>query len=976
MTELAAAGFSAFFRALWGYEPFAWQAALAERVLGAGGPSWPQAIALPTAAGKTACLDIAIYALAASAAAGSARQPRRIFFAVDRRVIVDAAYERACQIATKLQDPHDEIVAQVARQLRRLAGADDAPPLAAHLLRGGIYRAETWAHSPLQPMVVASTVDQLGSRLLFRGYGRSARAWPILAGLTGNDALVLLDEAHCAQPFMETLHSVARYRTWAADALPAPFQVAILSATPPAELRDVFRDSSGEAGDPTHPLGRRVLAGKPARLIEAAKAKGRAGNVALADVLAVTARELTGDAPCAVVVFCNRVATARAVAEKLRQRHREDVVLLTGRMRELDRDDTVSARLQVLASGHSPGRRLDRPLFVVATQTLEVGADLDFDGLVTECASLDALRQRFGRLNRMGRDIPAPAAVVVRADQSESSEDDPVYGSALGATWQWLRQQAADGDVVDFGVAALARRLPAGDALVRLCAPTDHAPVLLPAHVDILGQTAPEPAPSPDVALYLHGPARPEADVLLCFRADVDPGTVDESLETLDACPPLAAECVAVPIGLMRRWLDGTLTDDVGADVQSTLGSDTEKTDAAARKRAAIRWRGPEDVEVVSGAQALRPGDVLVLPANAPDHARLCDLAYGTHGRPWFDLGDRARAHTRRQALLRLHPQVLGEWPESAAKTRLLGLARTAHDDWDADSDAVRRDAIAALRAAAADDSVPAWAREVTGFLASAKSRMSVRLHPLGGLIVESRRRMPAPAGAAGGAVALPFTDETDAAASGTVRVPLRKHLPGVADFAARFAAGCGLPEALVHALACAGRLHDLGKADPRFQALLRDGTPWLVDEPLAKSDRMPAGWKAFQDACQRAGYPRGGRHELLSVRMAESIPEALPADPLLRDLVLHLVASHHGHCRPFAPVVEDREPVEVTFALDGHTFAASSRTGLERLDSGVPDRYWRLVRHFGWWGLAWLEAILRLADHRCSEWEQEQAHD
>ncbi|MFZ5493211.1 MAG: type I-G CRISPR-associated helicase/endonuclease Cas3g [Pseudomonadota bacterium] len=974
MTELTAAGFPGFFRALWGYDPFAWQAALAERVLGDGGPPWPQAIALPTAAGKTACLDVAIYALAASAAMGSARQPRRIFFAVDRRVIVDAAYDRACQISTKLQQANDGIVAQVARQLRALAGSDDAPPLAAHLLRGGIYRAEAWAHSPLQPMVVASTVDQLGSRLLFRGYGRSALAWPILAGLTGNDALVLLDEAHCAQPFMETLHSVARYRTWAADALPTPFQVAILSATPPPALGDVFRDTSGEAADPAHPLGRRVLAGKPARLIEAAKAKGRAGTVALADKLAEMARDLTGDAPRAVVVFCNRVATARAVAAKLRDRHVEDVVLLTGRMRELDRDDLVSTRLQALASGHSSDRRLDRPLFVVATQTLEVGADVDFDVLVTECASLDALRQRFGRLNRMGRDIPAPAAVVVRADQTDGSEDDPVYGSALAATWQWLRQQAADGDVVDFGVAALARRLPQGEALARLCAPADHAPVLLPAHVDILGQTAPVPAPSPDVALYLHGPARPEADVLVCFRADVDPGKVDESLETLNACPPLAAECVAVPIGLMRRWLEGTLSDDVGADVQGTSGGDTAKSDAAARARDAIRWRGPDDAEVVSGAQALRPGDVLVLPAHAPDHARLCD--FGADGHPWFDLGDRARAHTRRQAALRLHPQVLGDWPDSAAKANLLRLAQAAHDDWDADPDAVQHEAIDALRAAAADDSVPAWAREVAGHLASAKARANVRLHPLGGLIVDSRRRMPMPGGMATGAVALPFADETDATASGTVRVPLREHLPGVADFATRFASGCGLPDALVHALACAGRLHDLGKADPRFQALLRGGTPWLVDEPLAKSDRLPAGRKAFQDTCQRAGYPRGGRHELLSVRMAASTPEALPADPMLRDLVLHLVASHHGHCRPFAPVVEDREAVEVTFALDGHTFAANSRTGLERLDSGVPERYWRLVRHFGWWGLAWLEAILRLADHRRSEWEQEQAHD
>lgn len=975
MSELTAAGFPAFFRALWGYEPFTWQAALAQRVLGAGESPWPQAIALPTAAGKTACLDVAIYALAASTAAGGARQPRRIFFVVDRRVIVDAAYERACQIAAKLQKPDDETVAQVARYLRALAGTEDTSPLAAHLLRGGIYRSETWAHSPLQPIVVASTVDQLGSRLLFRGYGRSVHAWPILAGLAGNDALVLLDEAHCAQPFMETLHSVARYRGWARAALPAPFQVSILSATPPADVQDVFRDTSGEAADPAHPLGRRVLATKPARLIEAAKAKGRAGDGALADVLAVTARELAADAPRAVVVFCNRVATARTVAAKLRDRHQEDVVLLTGRMRDLDRDDTVSTRLEPLASGKSHGRRLEHRLFVVATQTLEVGADLDFDALVTECASLDALRQRFGRLNRMGRDIPAQAAVVVRADQAESSDDDPIYGAALAATWQWLRQQAGGEGAVDFGVAALAERLPQEEALVRLCAPADHAPVLLPAHVDMLGQTEPVPTPSPEVALYLHGPARPEADVLLCFRADVDPERVDESVETLTACPPLAAECVSVPVGLMRRWLDGALTDDVGADVQGALGGETSKT-AGPAGRAAIRWRSPEDVEVVSGSDALRPGDVLVLPADAPDHARLCDLPLGPDGRPRFDLGDRARARMRQQAVLRLHPQVLSEWPQSVARVKLVDLAQTAQSAWDADPDAVRNDLVEALRIAASDEAVPDWAREVARHLASSQARASIRLHPLGGFIVDSRRRMAVRIGDAHLGTALPFTDETDAAASGTVRVPLREHLPGVADFATRFATGCGLPEPLIHALACAGRLHDLGKADPRFQALLLDGMPWLVGEPLAKSDRMQAGWKAFRAARERAGYPRAGRHELLSVRMAESTPEALPADSVLRDLVLHLVASHHGYCRPFAPVVEDAEPVEVTFALDGHTFAAGSRTGLERLNSGISDRYWRLVRHFGWWGLAWLEAILRLADHRRSEWEQEQAHD
>ena len=106
--------FAAFFTACWGYTPFAWQTGLARRVLGvvptqngSGAGGWPEVIALPTASGKTACIDIAVFALAVQADHLREGQritaPRRIFFVVDRRVIVDEAYDRARKLAHKLE---------------------------------------------------------------------------------------------------------------------------------------------------------------------------------------------------------------------------------------------------------------------------------------------------------------------------------------------------------------------------------------------------------------------------------------------------------------------------------------------------------------------------------------------------------------------------------------------------------------------------------------------------------------------------------------------------------------------------------------------------------------------------------------------------------------------------------------------------------------------------------------------------------
>ncbi len=1020
MAELRPEHYPDFFEALWGKRPFAWQAALASRVLHCGDSPWPEVIALPTASGKTACIDIAVFALAVAALNAPEnehlRMARRIFFVVDRRVIVDEAFDRARRLSRLLSTAREGVLKTVADALRQLGGSDE--PLVCYQLRGGMYRSDAWAHSPAQPALVASTVDQLGSRLLFRAYGRSHKAWPIQAGLAGNDALIFLDEAHCARPFLQTLQAVRRYRAWADCPLPTAFQTVVMSATPPPGMDDIFRDDSDEGRTPGHPLGDRQLAVKPAILEVAAKAKGGKAIEELATALAGQAEKMVDGRPLACVIFVNRVATAREVRRRL-EKHGHDAVLLTGRMRPFDKDDIVARRLQPLSSDHSVGRELNRPIFVVATQTLEVGANLDFDVLVTECASLDALRQRFGRLNRMGRAITgrdhegrpigACAAIVIRADQTDKSEDDPVYGAALAETWKCLNDLASDG-AIDFGIAALEPKLPEGQALAALNAPMLDAPVMLPAHVDCWVQTAPEPMPTPEPALFLHGPGRASADVMACWRADInldtrldsadEPSEAEKSLDVLTLCPPATAECVAVPIRHMRDWLAGVTAVDQGGDVE---GSDADSVipRAQTEPRRAIRWRSRDEAAIlecrlapgnaewgvigqneiwtpISEREALRPGDVLVIPAGPNAWQGLADLVSADSGEPVLDFGDRAYAAVRARALLRLHPGVMGGWVTNAATSRLKSLASQALERLDSDSEEFLEELHSALTDLGRDETAWPWLRHIARSLTGEHGfKRCVQPHPRGGLMLRGTRFLPALTAAGEWDEPDLFSDEEDASSSsGSRAVPLRRHLEGMAGFARRFAESCRLPPDLIEAVTRAGLLHDLGKADPRFQWLLRAGRPGAAGELLAKSIEMPQGRLAHENARKAAGYPKGARHELLSVTLAESHPTLLPDDADLRDLVLHLVASHHGHCRPFAPVAFDDDPVRVSWNPEklgefaNPNVKASSNHGLERLDSGVPDRFWRLTRRYGWWGLVWLEAILRLADHRRSEAE------
>lgn len=998
---LTADDFSAFFRELWGSDcdPFPWQREFARRLCAGKVPNY---VAVPTGSGKTACLDAAVFALAMQAAMPMAErtQGRRIFFIVNRRVIVDEAYDRAGKLCKKLRDAaSDSVAGRVTAALRKLSGEVEAAPLTRAQLRGGIYRDRSWAGSLLQPMIICSTVDQAGSRLLFRGYGVSPQARPIHAALVAQDSLLIIDEAHISRPFIQTLKWVKRYRLHqpaGCETVQLPFQLIQMTATPPADTRDDQKITLTPK-DHEHPvLQPRLRAAKPARLIAEPKAKGKAREEQMAKRLAEEAEKILAENhPRSIAIMVNRVATARSIAAKLEKEHTGRVTLLIGRLRPLDREATTKEIQERLKTGAMAVAPESGPLIVVSTQCLEVGADLDFDALVTEAASLDALRQRFGRLNRAGREIAARAVIVLPGDQDlptdkldEAAPCDSIYGNAIPQTWLWLISLAQDG-VVDFGINAMTaavdslRAIGGDEALVAMCSPTGDAPVLLPAYLDCWVQTNPAPAADPDVALFLHGPQREMADVQVCWRGDLpEAENEDEWADILSLCPPTTAECLPVPLHIFRDWLGsrGKFEDSSG-DVAEIQELPDKKKKEEERGIPALVWRGPDDRFFAHRAAGLRPGDTIILRVQGGGWQALGHLP-GVPADPQttpegslppeevcrVDFAERATASTRRRAILRIHPAL---WQASEAGTTAAALRDMALDpekDW-------RIPEIKELLSRLLTDENPDWSltaeqREVIQHLAKKSVRVYAEPYPGDkGFALVARDLLPH-----GDADETGDTD-ADALLEASQPQELCNHTKDVLDRLESVLALLPLA-AWREALIAAAAVHDWGKVDPRFQAMLRGTTPFAAmasETFLAKSGSIASSAAARRAARQRAELPDGFRHEMLSVLMAENSigTTALPAAPMLHALTLHLIATHHGYSRPFASLVDDDTPPDVSLPMNGKTIAVTGAERIEHpahaLDSGLAERFWQMNRHYGWWGIALLEAVLRLADQSAS---------
>lgn len=988
-TELFVEDFERFFAELWTppgastlVTPFPWQSELVRQI--DHEHEWPDLVDLPTGTGKTSLLDIAVFLLALDAGRPAPERwmPRRVVLVVDRRVVVDQADVRGRKIAYDLEHPAGDLLGAVATRLRSLSG--NGPALVTTVLRGGIVRDERWARRPDVPALISSTVDQVGSRLLFRGYGITPRMRPVHAGLLANDVLFLLDEVHLARPFAETLAAVARHRRSRSDddhPLPDRWKVVELTATPTVGFERAFPAEPLDPG--SHPvLARRLLARKPARLeiLKVPKDDERA-NEQFAVGCVKLARDLLAEPHLRTVgVIVNRVDTARRIARKLADTDGgPTVVLLTGRMRSLDKDRILSTWRSRLVTGRER-RDDDEALVVVATQSIEAGADFDLDGIVTECASLDALRQRFGRVDRDGRlseaSSPSMSVVAVRSTDLADGAVDPVYGEALANTWMWLSGL----DVVDFGIQALAPPAVGEPELGTLVPPNPHAPVLLPLHLDRWVQTSQRSADSePDVAAWLHGLEDSERvpDVQLVWRADLDVSLfspeahqahreiVDEVKARVEACPPLSGESLGVTIGDFRRWAHGSQVDPTTSDVPGREDP-TEFARDDGPTLLYLRWSGEGGVFVK--ASRIRPGDTVVVPATMG----------GLWRKNWdpnakkavTDLASIGSAEQRGRAVARLSPALFQMAPDELDPRQL------EHETM-----VERRQIVAAFLSrltAQAEDGVEA---AVLRHLAKAEKKLRLRAFAerVDGTEVKrsfvvtttERVKVSGVRSRDGGDLAPDDRGDMLSFTGVSQVVTLTAHLGGVADGVEQLARNLGLPPALVDDLRLAGALHDLGKVDSRFQRRLQGGETLVTDEILAKSPVPDTDAVARRRANELSGYPKGARHELLSLAMATDPPGPL-ATANDSVLVRHLIASHHGFGRYRFEPSTDLEPEVAAFRLGEHELSSPTDHLLHDLGSGVSDDFWQLIRRYGWFGMTWLESILRLADHVRSRAEQQ----
>lgn len=905
--------FDTAFEALEGHPPFPWQRRLFGE-LSCGG--LPPAVDIPTGLGKTA-----VMALWLLARAEGAPLPRRLVYVVDRRAVVDQATAFAETLRKNLECTELEAI----RQGLRLDGRS----LPISTLRGRYRDNREWLEDPAGPAIVVGTVDMVGSRLLFSGYGVSRRMRPYEAGLMGCDTLVVLDEAHLARPFHRLLQTIEKKRSEfsgpaASPELPPLFRMLPLSATlcgedEPFRLNDEDRENG---------IVRERLNAVKALSIEDLESGGKQDD-ALAEALAERAwrlvqeeTEATGKPP-RITIYCNWRTVAEKVEASLKKRIKEEeseagVILFVGGRRVHEREEAARDLETYGLIADSAADPPLAPVFLVATSAGEVGVDLDADHMVCDLVAWERMVQRLGRVNRRG----AGEARVLVIDQGPpeektSGKDGIARHKAVRTLLEALPRTATGG--LDASPAALSRLREEADAeeIETASTPMPLYPALSRPLVDAWALTSlAEHTGRPEVAPWLRGWVDDEPQTTVAWRH----------------CLPLRFESDGshAPIEVPKSEIEAFF-ENAPLQTEELLETETWRVVDWLRKRARKLLRAlHKRTEADFSTDGAKDFDLLRPIRRDVPVAFLLDHGGKREGK--FDLNDvhdlPVKELNRRLAGQRLVVDARFGGIENGLLADGRGEpAPTIEDNWGEawgeNSPAIR---VRPVRGNESTEPEAPWHKTFEmSYLVLPEGEAQIQL------VVEKR---------------YDAEDNEETRSMAPKAQPLNEHQSWVADEAMRIAEEIGLSEGDRAMLAAVARHHDDGKAVPRWQHAFnadRNGRPYA--KTIGPFNRHVL---------------NGYRHEFGSMldaqrRGLDGIERGTPRF----ELALHLIAAHHGYARP-------------AIGIGGCDSLPPSAAAGEARE--IAMRFARLQRRWGPWGLAWWEALLRAADQRASRRLKEEA--
>ncbi|MHB9048795.1 MAG: type I-G CRISPR-associated helicase/endonuclease Cas3g [Pirellulales bacterium] len=942
------------FKALTGNGPFPWQEHFYRQLMSG---SMPSRCDIPTGLGKTAVIAIWLIALAHSAenADSEARVPRRLVYIVNRRTVVDQATSETEKIRARLTaEDRPILLAQLAERLAALAADPSAGPLAISTLRGQFADNGDWRADPARPAVVVGTIDMIGSRLLFSGYGCGFKSRPLHAGFLGQDSLIVHDEAHLEPAFQELLSAIEREQTKGRTPDFRPLRVMALSATsrgqekPPSSSAEenVFELTDKEKNPPDvipkdAPVPLQVVWKRLTAKKRLAFRKPESEKEKVAAHIGKIAKTYANDHPGdRILVFVSSLEDHTVVCKALKG---ENVQVLTGTMRGLERDRMADPRKETAcpifarflkppkpdASEDEKWRITPTPgtVFLVCTSAGEVGIDISADHMVCDLAAFDSMAQRLGRVNRFG-DGNAKVEVVHEGALDKKRETDPREQSRW-KTLELLNQLPTVGDGRSGSPIDLMNLRSRRELKEDFKVAYSPKPRVLPTS-DILFDawtltTIKEKLPGrPAVDPYLHGIEGwepPETHV--AWRADVQllADAMDSGSLNANDLEELLGAYEIKPWETLR---DTTTRKSPGKGVKEKL---QELALKALDERDGQRPVGdlpailidrlgiPRCMTIRKLVETDLESCTVLLPIEAGGLSARADFDPA-----WPEASDVADELPRES-----RNAVRAEDTRSSARARLRVLLRSGEDGWWAEYLAAPHlPTPPALPDGPFDDS-----RSLRQAVLAATGMSCVEDISIGDDEDSGPTR-----------VLLYLADPKVPGGAGELRQTLEEHTARVSDAASRIGKATGLDEPMRRGLILAARYHDRGKNRERWQRYACNDD---LSIPLGKSP-VYRHWRILGDY----------RHEFGSLLDVEDDPEYKDLDADMQHFVLHLIAAHHGRARPHFPEKEGFDPE----SPEEHWREA-------RIE--ILRRFAQLQRMCGRWGLAYLESLLRAADWAAS---------